>query len=268
MTMRNGPAFDCHAHVYERVYAAVERPRYLPTTTAPRGAWLERMTANGVAGGVIVQISFFGTDNSEMLDALRALGTRRFRGVAVVSLDTGEDELEMLKVQGVRGVRWNLVGGAPLPDLSSPATRTFLMRLNRAGLHLQVQLEGDRLGPYLRELAPLADRVVIDHFGIPSTPMPKDEPWMQAMIDLASADVWVKFSAPYRSHVDVAPHAQTILEVLGPDRIVWGSDWPWTNYENRHTYPETISWMRRWLDQEDWARIEAASRRLYGFGAE
>lgn len=261
-----GPLFDCHVHVYERVYAAVDKPRYLPPAPASRETWLEHLRAHGVEGGVIVQISFLGTDNSEMLKALRVLDRGRFRGVAVVSFDADEETLEALKTEGIRGIRWNLVGGAPLPDLSSLAVRGFLERLNRAGLHLQIQLEGDRLGPYFRELAPLAERIVIDHFGLPSAPLPKDEPWIRAMTDLApSSDLWVKFSAPYRSPVDVSPHAQEILNVVGPGRVVWGSDWPWTNHEGKHDYGDTIAWMHRWFGPNEWARIKQASRELYGF---
>jgi predicted TIM-barrel fold metal-dependent hydrolase len=258
--------FDCHAHVYERVYAAVAQPRYLPATPAPRQVWIERQRENDVDGGVIVQISFFGTDNSEMLEALKALGTDRFRGVAVVGFDATEDELQALRLQGVRGVRWNLVAGAPLPDLADAWVRGFLKRLNRTGLHLQIQLESHRLGPYLYALTSLVDCLVIDHFGIPTSPMPKAEPWILAFKDIGSAsNVWVKFSAPYRSPVDVSPHAQEILELIGPGRVVWGSDWPWTNHEGRHSYADTRAWMGRWLDEAYWAHIERASRQLYGF---
>jgi predicted TIM-barrel fold metal-dependent hydrolase len=261
--------FDCHAHVYEQVYAAVAQPRYLPAHAAPRAVWVKHQEESGVAGGVIVQISFLGTDNSEMLKALRALGTARFRGVAVVALDAGAEELQALKAEGVCGVRWNLVKGAALPELAEAGVRSFLKRLNQAGLHLQIQLEGDRLGPYLRVLVSLADRIVIDHFGIPTTPSPGEEPWIAALKDVAaSSDLFVKFSAPYRSPVDVAPHADVILEELGPGRVVWGSDWPWTNYEGRHNYAETVAWLDLWLGETYWGNVERASRQLYGFTTE
>ena len=257
--------FDCHAHVYERVYA-VGQPRYLPKTTAPLEAWLGRLQAHGIEGGVIVQISFFGTDNSELLNALRTLGPQQFRGVAVVPFEISEDELLALKAEGIRGVRWNLVARALLPDLTHDIVRDFLKRLNRAGLHLQIQLEGPALGPYLRSLCSLAERIVVDHFGLPASPSPKDEPWINALSELApSSDLWVKFSAPYRSPVDVQPYAETILDIIGSKRVVWGSDWPWTNHENKHSYDDTIRWADRWLRQCGWEDVEHASRELYGF---
>jgi predicted TIM-barrel fold metal-dependent hydrolase len=260
------PSFDCHAHVYERVYG-VGQPRYLPKTPAPREDWCANLQANGLKGGVIVQVSFFGTDNTELLNALRALDTRHFRGVAVVPLDASEEELQILKMEGIAGVRWNLIVGAACPDLTHPATRDFLRRLVRAGLHLQIQLEGPILGPYLPGLFPHIERVVIDHFGLPGSHLPKDDLWIAALRELApSSDIWVKFSAPYRSPVDIRPHAETILEILGADRVVWGSDWPWTQNENKHDYAETIEWGASWLRDVDPAQIERASALLYGFG--
>jgi predicted TIM-barrel fold metal-dependent hydrolase len=257
--------FDCHAHVYERVYA-VGQPRYLPKTTAPGNEWQGQLHSHGIEGGVIVQISFFGTDNSELLNALRTLGAQRFRGIAVVPFEASEEELQTLKAEGIRGVRWNLVAGAPLPDLTHTSVRDFLTRLNRAGLHLQIQLEGPLLGPYLHGLCSLADRIVVDHFGLPASPSPRDEPWIDALSELApSSDLWVKFSAPYRSPVDVGPYAEAILDIIGTQRVVWGSDWPWTNHENKHSYEDTIRWADHWLREGDWEDIEQASRQLYGF---
>lgn len=259
------PRFDCHAHVYERVYS-VGRSRYLPKTPAQRENWCANLRANGVEGGVVVQISFFDTDNSELLAALSSLDRQRFRGIAVVPIDVSEEELQALKTEGIVGVRWNLVCGAARPDLACPAVREFLKRLNHTGLHLQIQLEGPALGPYLRDLLPYIERVVIDHFGLPGAHLPKDEPWIAALRELApSSDIWVKFSAPYRSPVDIRPYSETILEILGPDHIVWGSDWPWTQHENKHEYAETIKWASAWLKHVDPAQIGKTSARLYGF---
>jgi predicted TIM-barrel fold metal-dependent hydrolase len=68
--------------------------------------------------------------------------------------------------------------------------RDFLRRLNHAGLHLQIQLEGPILGPYLRDLLPHIDRVVIDHFGLPGSPLPNDDLWIAALRELApSSDI-------------------------------------------------------------------------------
>src|ERR1700730_7665972 len=77
-------ACDSHVHVFESAdrYPGVDKPHY----TLPDGslAKLQRMTdAMKLERFVIVQSSYYGTDNSCMLDALAAAGARA-RGVAMV----------------------------------------------------------------------------------------------------------------------------------------------------------------------------------------
>lgn len=263
--MTFAPRFDCHAHVYERIHAAGQ-PRYLPKALAPREVWRKHLQTHGLEGGVIVQTSFFGHDISELLNALRALGARKFRGVASVPMDAGGEQLQALKAEGICGIRWNLVRGAARPDLTLQPVQDFLKRLNRVGLHLEIHLEGALLGPYLRGLAHHVDHIVVDHFGLPSAPLPSDEPWIAALRDLASSsDIWVKFSAPYRNPVDIQPYAEAILEIIGMERVVWGSDWPWTQHENKHDYIDTIEWGKAWFSCADSTEIDKASIQLYGF---
>src|ERR1700693_953797 len=77
-------ACDAHVHVFEAPakYPSVASPHY----TLPDGslAKLERMTeALALERFIIVQPSYYGTDNSCMLDALSTAGARA-RGVAMV----------------------------------------------------------------------------------------------------------------------------------------------------------------------------------------
>src|SRR5450631_4366062 len=77
-------ACDAHVHVFEsaRQYPSVQKPHY--TLPDDNLAKLERMTqALSLDRFVIVQPSYYGTDNSCMLDALNAAGSGA-RGVAMV----------------------------------------------------------------------------------------------------------------------------------------------------------------------------------------
>lgn len=87
--------FDCHAHVYETV-TSIDGARYIPARPAPLADWLGHQKAHGLQGGVIVQVSFLGTDNSEMCAALSKLDHSHFAGVGVVQLDVGDEELDRL----------------------------------------------------------------------------------------------------------------------------------------------------------------------------
>lgn len=254
--------FDSHAHVYETV-RAIPGARYVPDHPAPLSDWLGHQANHGLRGGVIVQVSFLGTDNSEMCAALARLDRTRFAGVGVVPLDVAGEELDRLTAAGMRGVRWNLVGGAPVPDLKTTSVQGFIEKLRARGLHLEIHLEGPVLAPRLPGLTDLGVDLVVDHFGLPSEPDPAEDPLIRAVAALEDRQaLFFKFSAPYRRSFDIRPHGEALLDLLPPDHVVWGSDWPHTQHESRTGYSECYAQGQVWPVQGVSDRISA--RRLYG----
>ena len=233
--------FDCHAHVYETT-RTVPGARYAPKAPAPLASWLKNLENHGLKGGVIVQVSFLGTDNSELCAALAKLDRSRFAGVAVVPLDVPESELIRLVECGIRGVRWNLVRGAAIPDLNASLVQRFISKLRNHDLHLEVHLEGDRLAPHLAQLADQGVKLVIDHFGLPSNPDPSMDPFVKALKNLQNRqNLYVKLSASYRIDFDITPHLNMLNNMLPPRQTLWGSDWPHTQHEDigyAETFPK------------------------------
>ncbi|AKO99175.1 putative metal-dependent hydrolase of the TIM-barrel fold protein (plasmid) [Marinovum algicola DG 898] len=254
--------FDCHAHVYETV-TAIDSARYMPARPAPLADWLAHQERHGLQGGVIVQVSFLGTDNSEMCAALAGLDRARFAGVGVVSLDVNDDDLDRLVRAGMRGVRWNLVRGAPVPDFDAISTKRFLARLRDRDLHLEIHLEGPRLAPLLPVLTDQGINLVVDHFGLPCEPEPGTDPMIRAVADLPDRSaLHFKFAAHYRTTFDITPHASELLSLLPDNHVVWGSDWPHTQHEDRTGYSGVWSLSKQWRRLSD----GAAARRLYRIG--
>lgn len=252
--------FDCHAHVYQST-TVVAGARYAPASPAPLASWLELVVSAGLRGGVLVQPSFFGVDNSQLLNVLAGLDRDRFRGVAVVPLSSDRKDLAALRAAGIRGLRWNCVQGAPLPDTKNREVATFLARMSNEGLHLELHLEEPRLGSYLPMLLPHVSRLVIDHFGLPSGPVPA---WPGAVPSGLESRVYIKLSAPYRSAVSSDPDAavSALLETFPSQNFVWGSDWPWTRNETGRDYGKLASRLLRWTRMG--ADISAGARALYG----
>lgn len=251
-------SFDCHAHVYETV-TAVRTARYVPDRPAPLADWLVLQAEHGVAGGVIVQVSFLGFDNSQMLAVLADLDRTRFCGIAVTPLSATDDQLAHLAERGVRGLRWNLVSGAALPDPADPKVRRFLDRMRAHGLHVEIQLESPRLAALLPSLLPAAGTLVIDHVGLPALRDAGEEPWLRALAGMRDRDgLHVKLSAPYRCAFDPRGHIERLFALLPAERFLWGSDWPHTRHEAEATYDG----LRLWLDEriDDTAAVET----LYG----
>lgn len=224
--------YDCHAHVYEQI-TPVTGARYVPNAPAPLAHWINHLDEHGLKGGVIVQVSFLGFNNSELCNALQQLDRNHFAGVAVVPLSVTNEELDRLSSIGVRGFRWNLVRGAQLPDLQNPEVGSFLERIYARGMHLELHLESPHLANFITPLLSLGGTVVVDHLGLPADADPAKDPWLQSIrknnIDLSA--LYVKLSGAYRTPFDTHPHAMALMEALLPDRIIWGSDWPHTQHE-------------------------------------
>jgi L-fuconolactonase len=79
-----------------------------------------------------------------------------------------------------------------------------------------------------------AGRFVLDHAGKPPIATGAPEPWAGLLRRLArSPDVAVKLSglvteADWRAWTaaDIRPYADVVLDAFGPDRVMFGSDWP------------------------------------------
>lgn len=252
--------FDCHAHVYERL-TPLGTVRYVPDRPAPLSQWRSNIAAHGLTGGVIVQVSFLGTDNSQLLTALAGLDRRHFAGVAVTDLTVTDEELDGLVAGGVRGLRWNLVDNARLPDLGSDEISRLVARLRDRAMHIEIQLESPRLAGWLDPLSRLELPVVIDHIGLPVSPDADREPWIGALSELGDrSSFYVKLSAAYRGVADPSAHAARLRDLLGDERFVWGSDWPHTRHENTAAYDGLLAMSEIYDDSE-------AARALYAIRA-
>lgn len=249
---RSARAIDCHAHVFLHDLPMPDRRRAPSGYDASPEDYLKVLDANAMTHGVLVQPSFLGTDNGYLVAALRKYPDR-LRGIAVVDPTITTDQLDTLHRAGVVGIRLNLIG-LPAPDFSSPAWARLLKEIRLRNWQVEVhQLAGQLqpiLGPLLRE----GLNVVVDHFGRPDPRLGIDGPGFRYLLSLASTrHVWVKLSAAYRNGLngrgeEIAKAAIPMLrECFGVDRLVWGSDWPHTLFENTVRYGVQRRLLDEWL---------------------
>lgn len=234
-------AIDTHAHVFERGLPLADARRYAPTYDAPLPAYLAQLDAHGVSHGVLVQPSFLGVDNSYLLAALKQ-APQRLRGVAVIDPTAPETLLAQMNAEGIVGIRLNLIGAAD-PQLKSPVWQAALARLHALGWHVELHVEARRLPALLQPLLEAQVNVVVDHFGRPDPALGVDDPGFAALLAAGrSRRVWVKISGAYRNGANgrgeaIAQAAMPRLkDALGLDRLVWGSDWPHTQFESQINY--------------------------------
>ncbi|WP_413705943.1 amidohydrolase family protein [Ralstonia sp. Ralssp110] len=234
-------AIDTHAHVFERGLPLANARRYAPTYDAPLSSYLAQLDAHGVSHGVLIQPSFLGVDNSYLLAALKQ-APQRLRGVAVIDPAAPETLLTQMNAEGIVGIRLNLIGAAD-PQLKSPVWQAALARLHALGWHVELHVEARRLPTLLQPLLEAQVNVVVDHFGRPDPALGVDDPGFAALLAAGrSRRVWVKISGAYRNGANgrgeaIAQAAMPRLkDALGLDRLVWGSDWPHTQFESQINY--------------------------------
>jgi predicted TIM-barrel fold metal-dependent hydrolase len=226
-------ACDCHVHVVgpKAQYPLTKHRTYTPMD-APLPALRAHLAGLALDRVVVVQPSFYGTDNSCTLAALAALGPAA-RGVAVVDADISPGEIDRLHGAGIRGIRINLASfGTASGDKAAALVRDAARVCERHGWHVQLFTPAAVLVALAALLPELGVPVVIDHFGL-INPHERQSPALDTLLRLLAADhVWVKLSAPYRiaddvGSPDVAALARRLTDA-NPDRAVWGSDWPHT----------------------------------------
>lgn len=232
-TMPKGAA-DCHAHVFGPAsrYPYQENRSYTPRDM-PLSALRALHRTLGIERLVVVQASAHGLNNNAVLDAV-ATDRKNLRGIAAVSEDTSDRELQRLNDGGIRGIRVNLVdrGGNPFSSLA--AVGKMAERIRDFGFHIELLVHVESF-PELRQLAettcvPLS----VGHIGYTKAAAGGiDHPGFQQFLTLLrDGHYWVKLTAPYRisahdnfPYPDVAPMARAVVEAA-PDRVIWGSDWP------------------------------------------
>jgi L-fuconolactonase len=233
---------DAHLHIWD-----LERSEYswltpelgpLYATFTPEQARAE-LAAAGIASAVLVQAEDSERDTELMLEAA---GRHPWIAgvVAWVQLDdTAAAERQLERWSGeprVRGVR-HLVHDDPRDDfLALPAVLASLRRLAERGIPFDVP------DAWPRHLAATADlaaalpdlRVVVDHLGKPPFGGAGWERWSATLASVAARPNTVAkvsgLQVPGRPFTvaEVRPAWETALELFGPARLMWGSDWPLT----------------------------------------
>ncbi|MEM8852534.1 MAG: amidohydrolase family protein [Pseudomonadota bacterium] len=230
-------ACDCHLHMFAGADEFARDPTRLEDPAeGSLDDWIGRlrrqMAVLGLSRAVLVQSIVYREDNGMLCEALSRLGPDTFRGVGLVGPDVSAAELASLHAAGVRGIRCNArhPGALLLSDLEALAPR-----LADTGFHVQILFgDGQDIAAEADRLARLPVPVVIDHHASPGegaidAGAPPDA--LKRLLD--GGNTYVKLSAAYRMtpppHTALAAYAANLF-ACAPQRIVWGSDWPYVLY--------------------------------------
>ena len=242
-----GFIFDAHVHLF-----AEDRERFPVRTIpgappAPAGS-ADRLVAEmdraGVARALLVQTPWYGEDNRYFVESMRRF-PGRFAAIGYFAEPFALEAPARLESQyheeGFRGLRLHLAD--PWRDAADPridggvragaADPLFRMArklgvtvhfLNRIPTHPTIQAVADRFP----DLA-----IVVDHLGHPLVAEAPGFASSTTFFELARRpNVYVKVSnhvkhsrAPYPWQ-DLADYQRRVVDRFGPDRLMWGSNWP------------------------------------------
>jgi predicted TIM-barrel fold metal-dependent hydrolase len=208
----------------------------------------------GIERMVLVQPTFYGTDNSLLLDVLQRIG-QRSRGVVRIEEDTEDAELDRFHDFGVRAIRLDLFARSSWPtEQIISYVRRMVDRAAPRGWHIQFYTPGTIVRDLLPFLADLDQPFVIDHMGYMLEADGLTEADFQRLLRvLEYGRCYIKLSGPYRiakskplSHVQPLGRA---LVATRADRLIWGSDWPHLPDGQRDT-GELLNLLMDWAPQE------------------
>jgi len=250
-------ACDCHHHIYDTPrFPAVQRPE--PNASVREYRLLQHRL--GTTRDIVVTPSAYGTDNRVTLDALSQLraGINAI-GVAVIHPTITDTELATLAESGIRGIRFSLNGS---PNGNKPVTTLDMIeplskRINALGWHVQINESGEQILAAEALWNRIPTPIVFDHMGHIPQPVGTNHPsfaLIRRLID--KGRTWVKLSVTYDNtkdgpptYADVTKVAQAYVQAA-PERMVWGSNWPHPNEDNKPDDAVLFDLLAEWAPNE------------------
>jgi L-fuconolactonase len=238
---------DTHAHFWARdlVRSGWNPPPPLDDTYAP-GDWSLEIGAGGSVGCIFVETGSRAPE-LELLGRWSDEHPAVLGFIAPIRTDASDLDDVLHRWQeraSFRGVRAHFENAtADLLGTPALAGRLRLLALSQPQCLYEFLVISEQLRDVQRLCRAAPDlRVVIEHMGKPRMSAPVDPDWRLAMAALAADTTAVvklslsprpdEFSELARRRpagfpVDhVRRHVDVLINEFGPDRLVWGSDWP------------------------------------------
>jgi len=239
---------DCHAHVMVKDFPLAPEIHSYPPRDASAEEFLQLINCHGISHGVLTAPSFYGPNNTILLEAL-SRHPAHLRGTVIVDPNIGptalNNQLLHLREAGVVGVRFNWIKKKTIPDIRIPEYQQLLGFITELGMHIELFLEDVLQEAVVSKILESGVTLVLDHFGNPDPSKGINSAAFQNILKgLSDGKVWVKLSAPYRlGGAAIKPYLDALL-TANSKQLVWASDWPWISHENQFNYSDCISWIQ------------------------
>lgn len=267
---------DTHAHIYsrdEKKYPVIAKPLRPPGGYGSLEDLKKESTANGVRAACLIQVStFYRFDNRYICDS--ALVSKDW-AAGVCTLDPDDPHspgllkhyAEKYDLRGMRSI--------PAKDgrLDHPGVRALWKSAMEAGIVINALIGKEKEAELARLLTAFPKlRVVLDHC-MSLKAGPEMQPVLDAVLRLSKfSNLHAKLTfLPTGSNSgypcdDLHATCMKIVDAYGPERCVWGSDFPCPLWTPRVTYTEHLRIFQQVLPLKDAARVQIlgeTARRLW-----
>lgn len=237
--------------------------------------WQAEAGARGIVGGVLVQAAPTEAETLHLLALAQAnpcvLGVVGW--VDLQAPDAPQRIRALAAHPRLKGLRPMLQDIADPDWILQAAVQSSLATMAELGLVFDALVKPVHLPRVLSVVQRHPElRVVIDHGAKPDIAHGEWQPWADQMAALArQAQVACKLSGllteagPQPNPDAVQPWAAHLLEVFGPDRVLWGSDWPVLELVARYRDWDRAcqNWVTGWTSQQRDALFGGNARRIY-----
>jgi predicted TIM-barrel fold metal-dependent hydrolase len=229
-------------------------PAYKPDSFTPEQL-LAIARPTGVSRIVLIQMSFYGTDNSYMLDAIKRYpGT--FVGVGILDHRAPGVRNEMIRLQSLKVHGYRIVPGSDTAGwLDAPGMQAMWQCGAEKRIAMCPLIGPDAIASVDRMCGKFPDTpVVIDHMARVGAGGDIREQDIRALCGLARhKNMHVKVSAFYAlgkkryPYTDLIPLIRSLYDAYGAQRLMWASDSPF-QVQPPYTYAGSIELVRDRLD--------------------
>jgi len=235
---------DAHHHLWQRSRGDYD---WLDSRINPALGPIERdylvedyrplAAANGIAGSVLVQAAQTEAETRWLLAQAHAANdlVRGVVGWIDMAAPDAADVLEALAQDRLlRSIRPMLQDIPELDWVLHPRLAVAFRALIDLDLSFDLLIRPAHLRSSLTLLTRYPDlRAIIDHCAKPDIAGRSWQPWADGMRHIAfETNAWCKLSglvteaSPNWKLDDLRPYVDHVMECFGPQRVVWGSDWP------------------------------------------
>jgi predicted TIM-barrel fold metal-dependent hydrolase len=279
-------AWNVHVHCFD--------PEQFPYREArsytPPSATLESLVDACLTKQVVLVQASVEDGHTSLLAHLKLCGTRypllRMRGIILATsevMDLNEAGFEELHGLGVRGIRLHgLYGGSGndarwVQQQLCKLANLYAVRKLKWSISAQLPLTTwISLKNFILETPTLQTAIIVaEHNGCVT---PADiGPDFDIFLELLKANVYVKIGALHRRSGDIACMEALVKRMAdsAPDALVWGSDWPHVNTNQKGLSPnrnlegvdtaKELAHLRSWLSEHQWQKMLVTNpEHLYG----